>query len=62
MSVLDTKTPTKDEIETCKWIVLTSDDVWDSKPDKFNEEEEKLEYLDCTLIRIDRDICPLQGY
>jgi hypothetical protein len=59
MSVFDMRTPTKEEIEIFKWVLLTSDQFWDSRSETFNEEEEKLEYLDRTLIRNNRDIMSL---
>lgn len=45
VSVFDTRTPTKEEIDTCKWVTLTNDEHWDPQSAMFNEEEEKVEYL-----------------
>ncbi len=60
MSVFDTRTPSKEEIDTCQWIILTIDEPWDPKSERFNEEEEKVEYL-CqhTIKQDDRHIMSL---
>lgn len=44
VSVFDTRFPTKTEINTCRWIVLTGDEMWDPHSDSFQEEEDKIEY------------------
>ena len=54
--VFQTRTPTAEEIETCKWVALMSDEFWDPKSERFYEEEEKLESLDPTRNKNNRDI------
>jgi hypothetical protein len=46
VSVFDTRIPTKTEINTFRWIVLTGDEMWDPHLDSFQEEEDKIEYHD----------------
>jgi len=47
-SYIPTRTPTAEEIETCKWLVLTSDRPWE--PDKIPFQE----YEDAALTASDR--------
>lgn len=45
VSLFDTRTPTYDEISSCKWVVLTGDKVWDPHSPAFHEEEEKMDFV-----------------
>lgn len=54
----DTRPPTSEELETCKWVTLTLDEFWDPKSKRFHEEEEKLESLNPTS-RFNKDIMSL---
>jgi hypothetical protein len=45
VSVFDSRTPTPYELETCKWLHLTSDKPWDPHSESFDKEEEKLEFM-----------------
>jgi hypothetical protein len=60
VSVFDTRTPTKEEIDTYKWVILASDETWDHQSAMFHEEEEKVEYLfEHTVNQNDRHIMSL---
>jgi hypothetical protein len=41
MSVFDSMTPTQEELESCMWVILTGDEIWDPKSESFAAEEEK---------------------
>ncbi len=35
ISLLETRTPTRDELATCKWVTITSESIWDPHSDSF---------------------------
>ncbi len=39
ISFIETHTPTQEELDTCKWVVLTSEASWDPHLTSFNENE-----------------------
>jgi hypothetical protein len=39
ISLIETRTPTQEELDTCKWVVLTSDMTWDPHSSLFHENE-----------------------
>jgi len=60
MSVFDSRTPTQEELESCMWVILTGDEIWDPKSETFAAEEEKIEYLeDSVFKRRDRQLMTL---
>jgi hypothetical protein len=60
MSVFDSRTPTQEELESCMWVHLTGDKIWDPKSETFATEEEKIEYLeDSVFKRRDRQLMTL---
>jgi hypothetical protein len=50
ISYLPTRYPTDYELEHCKWLILSSDAIWDPYSDDFGYEEEKFERLSPRLI------------
>jgi len=44
ISYFHSRIPTNEEIESCKWITLTSDEPWDPHSLHFQEEEERARY------------------
>jgi hypothetical protein len=50
ISYLPTRYPTDYELENCKWLILTSDAVWDPYSDDFAYEEDKFERLNPRMI------------
>jgi len=60
ISTFASRTPTKEELETCQWVILTGDDAWNPHSDDFNEEEEKMEYISSIVYKPDRSIMSLQ--
>jgi len=38
--MIETRTPSIQEKETCKWLVMTSDSPWDPNSDLFRENEQ----------------------
>jgi len=51
MSVFDSRTPTQEELESCMWVILTGDEIWDPKSETFAAEEEKIEYLEDSVFK-----------
>jgi hypothetical protein len=60
MSVFETRTPSQEELESCMWVSLTGDEVWDPRSDHFSTEEEKLEYHEDDIFKCrDRQLMTL---
>ena len=60
ISGFPTRTPTPDEIENCKWLILTSDLEWDPHSLAFAERENQINN-DMTPITSERNIFSLQS-
>jgi hypothetical protein len=43
ISYLETRLPTQDEINNCRWLTATNDTVWDPYSDSFAEQEKNHE-------------------
>ena len=50
ISYLPTRYPTDYELENCKWLILSSDAIWDPYSDDFAYEEDKFEKLNPRMI------------
>jgi hypothetical protein len=49
LSCLPVRRPTIDEIETCEWVELTSDEEWDPKSSRMQEQEQACQEQDSQL-------------
>jgi hypothetical protein len=45
ISYIDTRTPNQEELDTCKWIVLTNKHDWDPHSEFFQEQEDNFNAL-----------------
>jgi hypothetical protein len=57
ISLIETRTPTQEELDTCKWVHLTSQSSWDPHSDSFSENE-RLAYV--TADPSDRTLSPIK--
>ncbi|MGH3054467.1 MAG: hypothetical protein ACRDL7_05760, partial [Gaiellaceae bacterium] len=55
LSYIPTRTPTIQEIENCRWLVMTDDKDWDPYSPTFAEQEEVLMERDVDLSPIERE-------
>jgi hypothetical protein len=54
ISIIDTRTPTQEELDTCQWVKLTNDVNWDPHSPTFQEKE----YRACLTPELqDRTLC-----
>jgi hypothetical protein len=69
MSVFDTRMPTREEIDSCRWITLKRDELWDPKSEIFNDNKEKVEYLyqngtngnNCYIMLLTRELTNIRN-
>jgi hypothetical protein len=60
ISCLPVRKPTIKEIETCRWILLTSEVDWDPHSDDFAENERKVQENEDIVMDVERDIFSVQ--
>jgi hypothetical protein len=61
ISCLPVRLPTIQEIESCRWITLTSDMEWDPHSEEFENNERKAQESENTVTTVERDIFAIKS-
>jgi hypothetical protein len=61
ISCLPVRLPTAQEIESCRWITLTSDMEWDPHSEEFENNERRAQENEYTVTTVERDIFAIKS-